>query len=316
MQDLYEPGSTFKMVTASAALEERVVRPSDMIDVSAGRIQIGRWRVVEDVHRYGVLSFTDVIVKSSNVGAIKIGLRLGAERLGRYVHRFGFGTRLSPDFPGENAGIVWNPNAWTDSALASVSMGYQIGVTALQMATAASAVANGGALVQPRVVRALIKADVRTEVPHNRIRQAIAPATAAELTTMMEGVVERGTATAAQVPGFTIAGKTGTAAKLVNGIYSRTDYNSSFVGFLPSRAPVVTILVMIDSPHAGRIYGGAVAAPIFKRIAEATVQHLGVSPSINPPPALLVAQRPVPPEVRTPAGAPAMAPPRSVGFHW
>jgi membrane peptidoglycan carboxypeptidase len=168
-------------------------------------------------------------------------------------------------------------------------------------------VANGGALVQPRVVRALIKDNVRREVAHRRIRVAIAPATAAELTTMMEGVVERGTATAAQVPGFSIAGKTGTAAKLVNGVYSRTDYHSSFVGFLPSRAPLVTILVMIDSPHAGKIYGGAVAAPIFKRIAEATMQYLGVSPSINPPPALLVARRSATPEVRT--GAPAASTP-------
>jgi membrane peptidoglycan carboxypeptidase len=195
--------------------------------------------------------------------------------------------------------MVWNPTGWSDSTLASVSIGYEIGVTPLQMTTAVSAVANGGSLVQPRVVRALINDNVRTEVPRRRIRVAIAPATAAELTTMMEGVVERGTATAAKLPGFTIAGKTGTAKKLVNGVYSRTDFNASFVGFLPSRAPVVTILVMIDSPHAGIYYGGAVAAPIFKRIAEATMQYLGVSPSINPPPALLVAHRPEPPEVRT-----------------
>jgi cell division protein FtsI (penicillin-binding protein 3) len=306
VQDLYEPGSTFKVVTASAALEEGVVRPSDLIDVSAGKIQIGSSRIVEDAHRSGVLSFTDVIVKSSNVGAIKVGFRLGAERLGRYVHRFGFGTRLSPDFPGENPGIVWSPSAWTDGALASVSMGYQVGVTPLQMATAVSAVANGGALLQPRVVRALIKDNVRMGVPHRRIGVAIAPNTAAELTTMMEGVVERGTATAAKLPGFTVAGKTGTAAKLVNGVYSRTDYNSSFVGFVPSRTPLVTILVMIDTPRAGPIYGGAVAAPIFKRIADQALQRLGASPSINPPPALLVAYRQDMPEVRT-AGPAASA---------
>ena len=302
VQDVYEPGSTFKVVTASAAIEERVVAPTDPIDVSEGRITVGA-RVVDDSHRYDVLSFADVIVKSSNVGAIKIGFRLGAERLGRYVQRFGFGARLSPDFPGESAGIVWNPSQWSDSALMSVSMGYEISVTALQMAAAVSSVANGGHLMEPRVVRALIRDNVRTEVSHRRIRQTITPATAAELTAMMEGVVERGTAAAAQLPGFTIAGKTGTAAKAVDGHYSKTDYNSSFVGFVPSRRPVLTILVMIDSPRGGQYYGGVVAAPVFRRIAEAAMQYLGVSPSINPPPAILVARRPASPEMRTAASA-------------
>ena len=306
VQDVYEPGSTFKVVTASAAIEEGVVRPSDPIDVSAGRIRIGSSRIVEDTYRYGVLSFSDVIVKSSNVGAIKVGFRLGAERLGRYVNRFGFGRRLSHDFPGESPGIVWRPSSWTEGALASVSMGYEIAVTALQMATAVSAVANGGSLMQPSVVRALIKDNVRVEMPHRRLGVAIAPGTAAEVTSMMEGVVERGTATAAQLPGFPVAGKTGTANKLVNGVYSKTDYNASFVGFVPSRAPLVTILVMIDTPRAGPIYGGVVAAPIFKRIADLTMQHLGASPSINPPPALLVRHRQETPEVRTAAPAPGV----------
>ena len=290
VQDLYEPGSTFKVVTASAAIEEGVMSPADLLDVSAGLIRLGS-RVIEDVHRYGTLSFTDVIVKSSNVGAVKVGLRLGSERLGRYVNRFGFGTRLSPDFWGENAGIVWRPDTWTDSALASVAMGYQIGVTPLQMAAAASAVANGGVLVQPSVVRALVRDNVRTEVPHRTIRRAIKPATAAELTAIMEGVVAEGTAQAAQLTGFTVAGKTGTAAKIVNGQYSKTDYMASFVGFVPSRAPVLTILVVIDSPHAGKYYGGSVAAPVFKQIADASLTYLGVAPSTNPMPAVVVARR-------------------------
>lgn len=302
IQDVYEPGSTFKVVTASAAIEERVVAPTDPIDVSEGRIRLGS-RVVDDFHRYNILSFADVVVKSSNVGAIKIGQKLGAERLGRYVQRFGFGTRLSPDFWGENAGIVWSTARWSDSTLASVSMGYEIGVTPLQMSTAVSAVANGGVLVQPRIVRAAISNNVRTELPHRRIRQVITPATAAELTAMMEGVVERGTATAAQIPHFTVAGKTGTAAKLVNGHYSKTDYNASFVGFVPSRRPALTILVMIDSPRGEAYTGGAVAAPVFGRIAEAALQYLGIGPSINPPPAVLVARRPAGPEVRAAARA-------------
>jgi cell division protein FtsI (penicillin-binding protein 3) len=287
IQDTYEPGSTFKVVTASAALEEHVITPADPIDCSPGYITFGS-RVIRDTHHYGVMPFTDVIVKSSNVGAIKVGMRLGRERLGRYVSRFGFGETLAPDFRGESPGIVWNPAKLDPSALASMSMGYQVGVTALQMASAVSAVANGGNLVEPRVVRALIKDGRRVEVPHKTLRRAISPETAATLTTIMEQVVERGTATAAQIPGYAIAGKTGTAAKLAGGYYSKSDYNASFVGFVPARKPALTIIVVIDSPHGRGYYGGTVSAPIFKRIAEASLRHLGIGPTINPPPPVLV----------------------------
>ena len=291
IQDLYEPGSTFKIVTASAALEQELVQPDDMVNVSGGTIRFGS-RVIRDTHDYGVLSFTDVIVKSSNVGSIRIGLKVGADRMSAYVNRFGFGRRSSPDFPGESPGIVWNASKLNDSALASVSMGYQVGVTPLQMAAAVSAIANGGELIEPRVVRAVVRDGVRVPVPRKVVRRAIAVPVAAEMTTMMEAVVERGTATFAQLPGFTIAGKTGTAAKLVNGGYSKSDYNASFVGFLPSRAPRFTIVVVIDSPHGPRgYYGGPVSAPIFKRIADAALRHSGIAPSINAPPPLLVARR-------------------------
>ena len=194
--DLYEPGSTFKIVTASAAIQEGVVSPSDLIDVSAGMIKFPGRPPIEDVARYGVLTFADVIAKSSNVGAIKVGLRLGAERLGLYVNRFGFGKVTSPDFPGESPGIVWDPSRLNDSALASVSMGYQVGVTPLQMAAAASAVANGGRLLQPRVVRAIVKDGVRTPIVPALVGRPITARTAAELTSIMEDVVARGTGTA------------------------------------------------------------------------------------------------------------------------
>ena len=217
VQELYEPGSTFKLVTASAAIEEQAFRIDEPIDVSAGRIHIGSRKEISDVHASGVLSFTDVIVQSSNVGAIKIGLRLGPERLSRYVHRFGFGTRICPDVFGEPPGMVSDPGHWSDSTLASVSIGYEIGVTPLQMATAVSSIANGGLLVQPRVVRALRKGSSRTEVTPFEVGRTIAPETSAELVAIMEQVVERGTGTAAAVPGYTVAGKTGTAAKIVNG---------------------------------------------------------------------------------------------------
>ena len=289
-QDLYEPGSTFKIVTASAAFEERVVERDAPIDVSAGQIRFGS-RVIDDDHRYGVLSFTDVIVKSSNVGAIKIGLRLGPERLGLYVKRFGFGARSSPDFRGESAGIVWDPAKLTDSAVASVSMGYQVGVTPLQMAAAVSAIANGGELFEPRVVRAVIENGARTPAAHKVVRRAVSPGTAALLTEIMEQVVERGTGTRARVAGFTVAGKTGTAQKIVDGRYSSSEYNASFVGFIPSRQPEFAIVVVIDSPRGPNLYyGGSVAAPIFQRIAAAALRHRGVPPSRHAAPPVLLAR--------------------------
>jgi cell division protein FtsI (penicillin-binding protein 3) len=290
VQEIYEPGSTFKIVTAAAALDEGIFKPGDPFDVSPGFIRFGS-RTISDVRRYGRLSFHDVIVKSSNVGAIKVGLGLGAARLGDYVARFGFGQQVLKDLAGESRGIVWNPSKWSDSALASVSMGYQIGVTPVQMATATSAIANGGEVVGPRIVRAVISGNRRAETPRRTLRRAIAPETAAVMTSIMEAVVESGTARAARVEGYTIAGKTGTSAKLENGRYSKSNYNASFVGFLPSRDPAVTILVVIDSPKGKGYYGGAVAAPIFKRVAEAAMRHLGIGPSINPGPRVLVARR-------------------------
>ena len=303
VQDLYEPGSTFKTFTAAAAIEERVLSPEAPVDVSGGLIRIGS-RVVRDDHTYGLLSFSDVIVKSSNVGAIKIGFRLGAERLGRYVQQFGFGRVVSPDFPGENRGIVSDPAGWSQSSLASISFGHEIGVTPLQMVAAMSSVANGGELFEPRVVRAVYRGNRRFAVQPKVARRTISPESAAVLTAMLEGVVERGTAKVAQIPGFTIAGKTGTARKIVNGRYSRSDYNASFVGFVPSRNPVATIIVVVDSPRTS-IYGGAVAAPIFQRIADATLRYLGVPPSIDPAPPVLVARDDAPPPA---APAPMLTP--------
>ena len=288
VQDTYEPGSTFKVVTASAAIEEKVMPIETMIDTNPGQIRIGPDRIVRDTKNHGVLSFVDVIVESSNIGAIKIGFKVGAERMSEYVSRYGFGHPVSSDFPGESSGIVWNKNKWTDSALASVSMGYQVGVTALQMATAVSAVANGGQLVEPRVIRAVYHDNARYAVQPKIVRRTTSTDTAATLTGIMEQVVERGTATAAKIPGYTIAGKTGTAAKLVGGRYSHSDYTASFVGFIPSRNPAFTIIVVVDSPHAGQYFGGSVSAPVWKRIAEATLQYLGIAPTINPTPPVLV----------------------------
>jgi cell division protein FtsI (penicillin-binding protein 3) len=291
IQDLYEPGSTFKIVTASAALEQKLLTPDDIIDTNPGIIRFGSRVIDEDKHRnYGVLSFTDVIVHSSNVGAIKIGLKVGAEQLGLYARRYGFGHAISPDFPSESPGILWDPAKQSVSALASMSMGYQVGVTPLQMASAVSSVANGGELLQPRVVRAVIRDGVRRPVPRKVLARTVDRQTAAEVAGIMEAVVERGTGKSAQIGGYTIAGKTGTAQKVENGRYSNTDYNVSFVGFIPSRKPVFTIVVVVDSPHKVPPYGATVAAPIFKRIATAAMRQYGVPPSVNAPPPLMVAR--------------------------
>lgn len=292
IQNTYEPGSTFKIVTASAAFEEGVFKIDDIVDCNPGRIAIpGRSKPVTEAkgHNYGAISFEDVIVKSSNIGAIKIGLKVGAERMERYMRRFGFGERVGRgELWGESAGQVTSlPNIGL-SSLASMSMGYEVGVTPLQMVTAVSAIANGGMLYKPHVVRAQIQNGARQVVPPTPIRRAINPETAATLTAIMEGVVERGTATLAKIDGYQVAGKTGTAAKVINNRYSTTDYNVSFVGFVPSRHPRLAILVVIDTPRAGSAYGGSVAAPIFQRIAEATLRQLGVPRSINPVPPLLI----------------------------
>ena len=292
VQDLYEPGSTFKIVTASAALQEGVIKPDDLVDTQGGVIKFpGRKPITDMGHNYGTLTFANVIVKSSNVGAIKVGLMVGPERMGLYIRRFGFGKPSSPDFPSESPGIVWNPSKLNDSALASVSMGYQVGVTPLQMAAAASVIANGGTLYEPHVVRATVKGGVRTPVPAKAVRRAILPETAATLTTIMESVVTEGTATGARLVNYTVAGKTGTADKLVNGRYSPSQQNVSFIGFVPSRNPLMTVIVMIDSPRIGGDTGGAIAAPIFKHIADASLRMMGVTPTINPQPPVLVARR-------------------------
>ena len=293
IQDIYEPGSTFKLVTASAAIEEGVYRPADMIDCGPGFIRFpGRKAITEAGGKnYGTLSFEDVIVKSSNVGAIKAGLQTGAERMSRYINRFGFGQVLSPDFRGQTAGLVWRPEKLDASGLASVSMGYQIGVTPLQMAAAVSSVANGGTLYEPRLIGAFVHSGEREVVQPRALRRTVSPETASTMTEIMEAVVERGTAKSAQIEGFTIAGKTGTAAKVVDGRYSSTEYNTSFIGFVPSRKPALTIIVVIDSPHGTvKAYGGTTAAPVFKRIAEASLRHLGIGPTVNAPSPVIVAR--------------------------
>lgn len=310
VQDIYEPGSTFKVVTMSAALEERLMRLDAIIDTNPGSIRFGG-RVIDEFagKNYGALSFAETIIRSSNVGAVKIGLRVGAERLGVYINRFGFGRPTSADFPSESPGIVWSPDKLNDSAVASISMGYQVGVTPLQVAAAVNAVANGGTWIEPRAVRSVVSEGIRSRVPPRVTRTAISPETVAKVLPIMEAVVQEkiGTATRAQIPGYMVAGKTGTADKLVNGRYSQAQQNVSFVGFVPSRDPAFTLIVMIDSPRVGgRAAGGRVAAPIFQRIASAALRYLRVPPTVDAPPPVVVARHEVSP--LTPTKAPLQPP--------
>jgi len=300
VQDIYEPGSTFKVVTIAAALEEHVMSVDTMIDTSPGIFRLPG-RIIDEFegHNYGVLSLTDVIVKSSNVGAVKIGLRVGRERLGLYANRFGFGRPTSPDFPGESPGILWSPDRLNDSGVASMAMGYQVGVTPLQMAAAMNVIANGGTWIQPRIVRAVTRDGVRTRIEPKTTRRVISPETVDLMVPILEAVAERGTGKLARMPGYTVAGKTGTADKLVNGRYVGSMQNVSFLGFAPSRNPALTIIVMIDTPRVGSDTGGVVAAPIFKRIAEAALRQMGVPPNINPAPPIVVARREVTPLTQT-----------------
>ena len=294
VQDIYEPGSTFKVVTVAAALEEDVMPLETIIDTNPGTIRFGN-RVIDEYggKNLGALSLTDVIVKSSNVGAVKIGLRLGAERFGLYATRFGFGKPTSPDFPGESPGILWSPAKLNDGGIASMSMGYQVGVTPLQMVAAMNAVANGGTWIEPRIVRAMTRDGVRSKVEPRVTRRVISKETAIEMLPILEKVVTDGTARLAfkDFAGYTVAGKTGTADKLVNGRYVGSMQNVSFLGFVPSRNPVVTGIVMIDTPRVANDTGGGVAAPIFRRIAEAAMRHLGVPANINAPQPIVVARR-------------------------
>ncbi|MGI8672589.1 MAG: penicillin-binding protein [Luteitalea sp.] len=289
VESIYEPGSTFKTITAAAALEEQVIRPTDMVDATMP-CRFGTAKPISDVSPIGVVTYATVFAKSSNCGTARVAVgRLGAERLMRYVRRFGFGVRATRDFPAESSGMVHPPSALKEHDLARVAIGYTIAVTPLQMAAAMSAIANGGELPKPRLVRATFSGGVRTPTAPEMVRRAISPDTATRLTTMMETVVESGTARAAQIEGYSLAAKTGTARKLnpVGGGYL-TEYMASTVGFFPSRNPAVAMIVVIDSPHKKGYYGGAVAAPVFQRIADATLRHLAISPNVQRQPPIVV----------------------------
>jgi cell division protein FtsI (penicillin-binding protein 3) len=278
LTDTYEPGSTMKVVVAAAALEEKVMMPGSMLFGENGRMTVAN-TTIHDHEKLGWMTFAQMIQKSSNIGAAKTGMLLGEQRLYRYLQAFGFGQRTDIDLPGEVAGLLKSPRDWGRRSLASISMGQEVGVTPLQMLSAVSAIANDGVLMKPFIVsevrdqRGLPVKEVLPQVK----RRVVSPATARTLTTMMEGVVTLGTGTKAAVPGFRVAGKTGTAQKVDprTGAYSSALSIGSFVGFVPADAPRLAMIVVIDEPQ-GEAWGGVVAAPVFRRVGEQVLTYMGV----------------------------------------
>lgn len=282
LTDIYEPGSIFKAVTVGSALEENVVRPATKFIVPPALPYLDR--VFHDSHSHPTeeMSVTEIIQDSSNVGTIKIGLGLGATRLDEYVRRFGFGVPTGLDFPGEEQGMVLPLDEWSGTTVATVPIGQGIAVTPMQMAVAYSTIANGGLAVEPKLIAGIAQPSGKVEGSSApAIRRVISRRSARQVTRMLVNVVNEGTGTAAQVPGYVVAGKTGTAQKAsASGGYGN-EYMASFVGFAPARDPEVVILVTFDDPD--QIYGGATAAPTFKIIAEFALRRLGIPPGAAAP---------------------------------
>ena len=277
---VFEPGSTFKLVTVSAALDEHLTTPEEVINCQGGSIVLAG-HVIHDDHAHGDLTVRQVVARSSDVGAIKLGLRLGEDRFYRYIRAFGFGSTANIELPGEERGLLQPPSRWSGISIGEISIGQEVGVTALQLASAYSAIANGGVLFQPRVVRGVFLGGSHEPVAPAAGRRVVSRETAERMKEILSGVVEAGTGTTAQLTGYSAAGKTGTAQKIDStGTYSKTHYVPSFVGFAPVQNPAITILVVIDSP-VGAYYGREVAAPVFRSIAEQTLGYLNV-PQDNP----------------------------------
>lgn len=284
--DMMEPGSTFKIVTAAAALSEKKVRLDSVIFCENGVWNYGG-RPLHDHQRYGAMSVQDILVKSSNIGAAKLAISVGDQKFYEYIRRFGFGERTGIELPFEIAGSVPPPQSWNKTSITRIPMGQGVGVTPLQMTVAMAAIANGGKLVTPRIVKSITTADGQTisSFTPTVVRQVIAPETARQIETALRGVVsDRGTAAKAEVKGFTVCGKTGTAQKVspIKGAgYEQGKYVVSFLGYMPADNPEFVALVVLDDAKTKtpeENYGGTVAGPIFARIAEKAARYLDLEP--------------------------------------
>jgi cell division protein FtsI (penicillin-binding protein 3) len=268
----YEPGSTFKAFTVSAALEEGLVTPTSGFTIPPS-LHVAD-RTIEDAEEHGTedLSVAEILARSSNIGAVEIGLRLGARRFSQWIDRFGFGRPTGVQFPGEERGIVPKLSEYSGSTMGNLPMGQGLSVTPMQMIAGYAAICDGGVLRPPQLIE-----KIGEEAVHEpRGRRVISPIVAEQVRTMLEGVLEAGgTASSVSVPGYTLAGKTGTAQVAENGTYSETKYVASFMGFAPARDPRLLVAVIVDQPQ-GEIYGGSVAAPAFGKIAAFALPYLGV----------------------------------------
>ncbi|MBZ5596927.1 MAG: PASTA domain-containing protein [Acidobacteriia bacterium] len=287
VSDVYEPGSTFKVVTISAALNENLTNPDEKFDCQMGSIVINGRRI-HDWHPFGVMPVSDILAHSSDVGAIKIALRLGEERLYNYIRAFGFGQQTGIELPGETRGMTKPVNRWSKVSIGAISMGQEIGVSPLQLAAMVSTIANDGVWTPARIVAATIQpqSTPQTIAFHPaQERRVLSPLSAAEMKQMMQGVVLRGTGRKAILEGYSSAGKTGTAQKVdpATHTYSRTKYIASFAGFAPVNNPVITVGVILDSPVGGH-HGGEVGAPVFNRIAQQVLEYLHTPHDVELPP--------------------------------
>lgn len=278
--DCFEPGSTFKVVTASAALEEKVTNLDETIFCENGAM----WHaghVLHDAHPYGDLSFREVIEKSSNIGTAKVAFRLPPTKLYAYIRRFGFGSPTRCGLLGEVDGVVYPPKRWSKYSNAAVPIGQEVSVTAMQLTLAIGAIANDGVLMKPTIINRIVgeNGNPIQEFKPEKVRQVVTPKTAHLITEALKGVATKsGTAYRARVPGYTVAGKTGTAQKAIPGEgYARGKFVSSFVGYVPANDPQLCIAVIVDEPK-GEYYGGLVAAPVFAKVAEQTLKYLDIPP--------------------------------------
>jgi cell division protein FtsI (penicillin-binding protein 3) len=290
----YEPGSTFKLITLAAALDQNAIKPDDIFDCEHGSIYFNGRRI-HDHKPFGVLNVGEILAKSSDVGAIKIALQVGQPRFYDYIRAFGFGSQTGVDMPGESRGMLAKVDNWGATSIASISMGQEVAVTPVQLVSAVSAIANGGTYYKPHVIVEIRKGG--KPLPQTGVlapgepRRVIRAETAATLKRLMEGVVLLGgTGTFARLDGWTTAGKTGSAQKIDpnTGRYSPTNFIASFTGFAPVNNPAVTILVSLDSP-VGLHEGGQVSAPVFKRIAEQVLPYLDVPRDVPLNPRLIQA---------------------------
>jgi cell division protein FtsI/penicillin-binding protein 2 len=286
LSDLYEPGSTFKIVAVSGCMNDGIISPDDIIDCSISSVQKGtkRLRLPGDHHPLGKISVRKVVQKSSNRGAAQLGIKLGSERLYEYCRAFGFGQKTGFGIGGERKGILHHPKNWDGLTITRLPMGHAVSATAMQVHGAMSTVANGGVLMQPKFINRVFDEDGKTVTPFNvkPVRRVIDSMVAKSLTEMLVSVVStEGTAKNARIKGFDVAGKTGTTQKIINGKYSRNHHVGSFVGFFPAEKPRIVITVVVDEAKMKRGmlgYGGTVAAPAFQNVAKQIISYLGIQP--------------------------------------